>query len=91
MKFLVQGNVLGFDRAMRLPSPGPGRTIRPFGATGVGQATSLFNLQERRASAPNTNQMQNTVTRVPAGWATNPITRARIASHPGNGFGGSAS
>lgn len=91
MKFMVQGQVVGFDRSMKLPSPGPGRTIQPFGATGVGAATSLFNLQERRASAPNTNMLQNALTRVPAGWATNPITRARISTHPGNGFGGSAS
>ncbi len=91
MNPVIPGRVIGFDHVRRPTSAWRAGGTQPVGATGFSGQTSLFNLQEGRAAAPNSFLPQNVVTRVPAGWATNPLNGMRPVMHPGNGSGGSAS
>lgn len=89
MSILIPGQVQGFDRIRAPKSDWRAGGLTPVGATGMSPRTSLFNLQERRAAAPNSFLPQNVATRVPSGWATNPLSAQRPTMHPGNGgFGG---
>lgn len=62
-------------------------TAEPLGATGFHTAGSVYNLQRRVPFPGGGNFDVNILSRVPAGWATNPL-RGRTAVLTGNGFSG---